>query len=310
MSAGATASQENLLQQPGKAAGPCAMVIFGASGDLTKRKLVPALFNLAKANLLPKNFIVVGVAHDELTQEQFRDQATQFLATVDRNTEASDWFGQRFLYERGSFADASTFSLLVDRLKKVDEEFKTGGNYLFYLATAPRFFAQIVQQLGAAGLSNEEQGRWRRVVIEKPFGSDLESAQTLNRQIKSVLAERQIYRIDHYLGKETVHNILVFRFDNAIFEPIWNRRYVSNVQITVAEEIGIARRGGYYETAGALRDMVQSHMLQLLTLTAMEPPVALDANAIRDEKVKVLRAVKHHSQEDVECRVVRGQYGS
>src|SRR5437016_11946862 len=308
MSAGATASQENLLQQPGKAAGPCAMVIFGASGDLTKRKLVPALFNLAKANLLAKNFIVVGVAHDELTQEQFRDQATQFLATADRNTEASDWFGQRFLYERGSFADASTFSLLVDRLKKVDEEFKTGGNYLFYLATAPRFFAQIVQQLGAAGLSNEEQGRWWRVVIEKPFGSDLESAQTLNRQIKSVLAERQIYRIDHYLGKETVQNILVFRFDNAIFEPIWNRRYIDHVQITNAETVGVDQRGGYFDQAGTLRDMVPNHMMQLLSLTAMESPVSFQADAVRHEQAKVLHSIQPLASEEVLQCSVRGQY--
>src|ERR1700757_3802967 len=309
MSAGATASQENLLQQAGKAAGPCAMVIFGASGDLTKRKLVPALFNLAKVNLLPKNFMVVGVAHDELTQEQFRDQATQFLATADRKTEAWDWFGQRFLYERGSFADASTFSLLVDRLKKVDEEFKTGGNYLFYLATAPRFFAQIVQQLGAAGLSNEEQGRWRRVVIEKPFGSDLESAQTLNRQIKSVLAERQIYRIDHYLGKETVQNILVFRFDNAIFEPIWNRRYIDHVQISNAETVGVEQRGGYFDNAGTLRDMVPNHVMQLLSLTAMESPVSFHADAVRNEQAKVLRAIQPSDSEEVLQRSVRGQYG-
>src|ERR1700741_3591909 len=309
MSAGATASQENLLQQAGKAAGPCAMVIFGASGDLTKRKLVPALFNLAKVNLLPKNFMVVGVAHDELTQEQFRDQATQFLATADRKTEAWDWFGQRFLYERGSFADAPTFSLLVDRLKKVDEEFKTGGNYLFYLATAPRFFAQIVQQLGAAGLSNEEQGRWRRVVIEKPFGSDLESAQALNRQIKSVLAERQIYRIDHYLGKETVQNILVFRFDNAIFEPIWNRRYIDHVQITNAETVGVERRGAYFDTAGTPRDMVPNHVMQLLSLTAMEPPVSFQADAVRNEQAKVLHALQPLNSEDVLQYSVRGQYG-
>ena len=309
MSAGATASQENLLQQPGKAAGPCAMVIFGASGDLTKRKLVPALFNLAKVNLLPKNFMVVGVAHDELTQEQFRDQAMQFLGTADRNTEVWDWFGQRLLYERGSFAEAATFSLLADRLKKVNEQFKTDGNYLFYLATAPRFFAQIVQQLGAAGLSNEEQGHWRRVVIEKPFGSDLESAQALNRQIKGVLAERQIYRIDHYLGKETVQNILVFRFDNAIFEPIWNRRYIDHIQITNAETVGVEQRGGYFDNAGTLRDMVPNHVMQLLSLTAMEAPVSFQADAVRNEQAKVLHAIQPLDSEEVLHCTVRGQYG-
>jgi glucose-6-phosphate 1-dehydrogenase len=285
------------------------MVIFGASGDLTKRKLVPALFNLAKVSLLPKNFVVVGVAHDELSQEQFRDQAMQFLGTADRNTESWDWFGQRLLYERGSFSDAATFSLLAERLKNVDEEFKTDSNYLFYLATAPRFFAQIVQQLGTAGLSNEEQGHWRRVVIEKPFGSDLESAQALNRQIKGVLAERQIYRIDHYLGKETVQNILVFRFDNAIFEPIWNRRYIDHIQITNAETVGVEQRGGYFDNAGTLRDMVPNHVMQLLSLTAMEAPVSFQADAVRNEQAKVLHAIQPLDSEEVLHCTVRGQYG-
>ena len=239
MSLGTILGQENVLQPTGKAAGSCAMVIFGASGDLTKRKLVPALFNLAKANLLPRNFIVLGVAHDELSQEQFRAQAMQFVQAADRKTEAWDWFAQRLLYQRGSFADAATFFLLADRLKKVDDEFKIDGNYLFYLATAPTFFAQIVQQLGAAGLSKEEQRQWRRVVIEKPFGNDLESAQALNRQIKAVLSERQIYRIDHYLGKETVQNLIVFRFANGIFEPLWNNRFVDHVQITGSETVGV-----------------------------------------------------------------------
>ena len=253
--------------------------------------------------------MVLGVAHDELSQEQFRVQAMQFLQVADRETEAWDWFAQRLLYERGSFADAATFSLLADRLKKVDDEFKIDGNYLFYLATAPTFFAQIVQQLGAAGLSKEEQGHWRRVVIEKPFGNDLESAQALNRQIKSVLSERQIYRIDHYLGKETVQNILVFRFDNAIFEPIWNRRYIDHVQITNAETVGVEQRGSYFDNAGTLRDMVPNHVMQLLSLTAMEAPVSFQADAVRNEQAKVLHAIQSLESEDVlEC-TVRGQYG-
>ena len=309
MPAGATAGQENGLELPGKAAGPCAMVIFGASGDLTMRKLVPALFNLAKASLLPKNFVIIGVAHDELSQEQFRVQVTQFVRTADRGTEAWDWFGQRLFYQRGSFADAATFAALADRLKDADNEFKTDGNYLFYLATAPKFFAQIVQQLGASGLSNEEQGHWRRVVIEKPFGSDLESAQALNRQVKGVLAERQIYRIDHYLGKETVQNILVFRFDNAIFEPIWNRRYIDHVQITNAETVGVEQRGGYFDNAGTLRDMVPNHVMQLLSLTAMEAPVSFQADAVRNEQAKVLHAIQSLDSEDVLQCTVRGQYG-
>ena len=285
------------------------MVIFGASGDLTMRKLVPALFNLAKARLLPNNFAILGVAHDELSQEQFRAQVTQFVRTADRGTEAWDWFGQRLFYQRGSFADLATFTALGERLKSVDNEFKTDGNYLFYLATAPKFFAQIVQQLGVSGLSHEEPGHWRRVVIEKPFGSDLESAQVLNRQIKAVLAERQIYRIDHYLGKETVQNILVFRFDNAIFEPIWNRRYIDHVQITNAETVGVEQRGGYFDNAGTLRDMVPNHVMQLLSLTAMEAPVSFQADAVRNEQAKVLHAIQPLDSEDVLQSTVRGQYG-
>ena len=234
MAAGA-ADQDDVLAKPGKAAGPCAMVIFGASGDLTMRKLIPSLFNLAKAGLLPKDFVVIGTAHDDLTEEKFRMQVMQFMDAADRQTDMWNWFLQRLRYHRGSFDDPANFSALAELLKQLDAEFKTSGNYLFYLATAPKFFGPIVEQLGAAGLANEDQGNWRRVVIEKPFGTDLESAKALNAQIKKVLKESQIYRIDHYLGKETVQNIMVFRFDNAIFEPIWNRRYIDHVQITNAE---------------------------------------------------------------------------
>ena len=309
MSAETTANQDNLLAQPGKAAGPCAMVIFGASGDLTMRKLVPALFNLAKASLLPRSFIVVGIAHDELTEEQFRVQVTQFLRGPERETDAWNWFSQRLFYQRGSFADPTTFSLLADRLKNLDLEFKTEANHLFYLATAPKFFAPIVQQLGTAGLANEDQGHWRRVVIEKPFGTDLDSAKALNQQIKEVLKENQIYRIDHYLGKETVQNILVFRFDNAIFEPIWNRRYIDHVQITNAETVGVEQRGGYFDNAGTLRDMVPNHVMQLLSLTAMEAPVSFQADAVRNEQAKVLHAIQSLDSEEVLQCTVRGQYG-
>ena len=245
-------SRENEVELHGKAASPCAMVIFGGTGDLARRKLVPALYNLVKLGLLPRNFAVIGVAHDELSPEQFRAQVTQFLDAEDQKTEACDEFTGRLHYQRGDFADAATYSVLADRLSDLDREYKTEGNYLFYLATSPKFFGQIVQQLGRAGLSNEEGGHWRRVVIEKPFGNDLESAKALNRHIKEVLAENQIYRIDHYLGKETVQNILVFRFDNAIFEPIWNRRYIDHVQITNAETVGVEQRGGYFDTAGTL----------------------------------------------------------
>src|SRR5215469_3301510 len=309
MSAGPTPGQRNLLEKPTKAAGPCAMVIFGASGDLTTRKLVPALFNLSKAGLLPRNFVVVGVAHDELSQDQFRTQVSQFVASADKASRSWDWIQQRLLYLRGSFDDVGIFAQLADRLKGLNEELQTEENYLFYLATAPKFFATIVQQLGAVGLSNEDHGHWRRVVIEKPFGTDLESAHALNRKIKEILAERQIYRIDHYLGKETVQNILVFRFDNAIFEPIWNRRYIDHVQITNAEMVGVEQRGGYFDKAGTIRDMVPNHVMQLLSLTAMEAPVSFQADAVRDEQAKVLHAIQSLDSEAVLHSTVRGQYG-
>ena len=309
MSAELQTNRDSQIEQPGKAAGPCAMVLFGGTGDLAMRKLVPALYNLVKLNLLPGDFAVIGVAHDDLSPEQFRAQVTQFLRVEDRGTRTCEEFTRRLHYQRGDFADPAAYSVLADRLSELDRECKTDGNYLFYLATAPKFFGQIVQQLGKAGLSNEQQGHWRRVVIEKPFGNDLESAQALNRQIKGVLAEKQIYRIDHYLGKETVQNILVFRFDNAIFEPIWNRRYIDHVQITNAETVGVEQRGGYFDSAGTLRDMVPNHVMQLLSLTAMESPVSFQADAVRNEQAKVLHAIQLLDSEDVLHCSVRGQYG-
>jgi glucose-6-phosphate 1-dehydrogenase len=305
----ATANQQNEYQQIGKAAGPCVMVLFGASGDLTMRKLVPALYNLAKAKLLPKDFAVLGLSHDELSLEQFRDQVTHFLRAEEHGTEAWEWFTQRLYFQRGDFADPATYSQLRNRLAEVDRDRHTEGNYLFYLATAPKFFAQIIQQLGRAGLMQQENGQWRRVVIEKPFGHDLESAKALNHDIRAVLAENQIYRIDHYLGKETVQNIMVFRFDNAIFEPIWNRRYIDHVQITNSETVGVEQRGGYFDNAGTLRDMVPNHMMQLLSLTAMESPVSFHADAVRNEQAKVLHAIQPLDSEEVLHRTVRGQYG-
>ncbi|HTT24457.1 MAG TPA: hypothetical protein VMG82_36395, partial [Candidatus Sulfotelmatobacter sp.] len=229
MSATLPANPEVAPDFAGKVAGPCIFVLFGAAGDLTKRKLIPALFNLVKAKLLPDTFAVMGVSVDDLDVEGFRKQVSEFLPAND--SAALEWLRNRLFYERGDFADPNTFLRLRDRLAAIDTESHTEGNYLFYLATAPKFFAPIVQQLGRAELSRQDNGRWRRVVIEKPFGTDLESAKDLNRDIKSVLHENQIFRIDHYLGKETVQNIMVFRFDNAIFEPIWNRRYVDHVQI-------------------------------------------------------------------------------
>src|SRR5229473_2886157 len=309
MATAKTANLASAFDQTGKPAGACAMVLFGAAGDLTKRKLIPALFNLVKANLLPKDFAVLGVSVDDLTLEQFRTQVTGFLPAGDRGTEASEWFTQRLYYQRGEFADPTTYSTVAARLTALDRELRTAGNYMFYLATSPKFFGQIVQQLGTAGLSHQENGQWRRVVIEKPFGHDLESAKALNREIKSVLTENQIYRIDHYLGKETVQNIMVFRFDNAIFEPIWNRRYIDHVQITNAETVGVEQRGGYFDNAGTLRDMVPNHIMQLLSLTAMEPPVSFQADAVRNEQAKILRAVQPLDSEDVLHSSVRGQYG-
>jgi glucose-6-phosphate 1-dehydrogenase len=307
MSATLPANSEAATEFAGKVAGPCVFVLFGASGDLTKRKLIPALFNLVQAKLLPDTFAVVGVSVDDLDVEAFRKQVSEFLPTND--PAALDWLRNRLFYERGDFGDPSTFLKLRDRLAAIDGESHTEGNYLFYMATAPKFFASIVQQLGRAGLSTQENGRWRRVVIEKPFGTDLESAKALNRDIKSVLQENQIYRIDHYLGKETVQNIMVFRFDNAIFEPIWNRRYIDHVQITNAETVGVERRGAYFDNAGTLRDMVPNHVMQLLSLTAMESPVSFQPDAVRNEQAKVLHSLQPLNSEDVLENSVRGQYG-
>ena len=303
------AIQDELHSPISKAAGRCVLVLFGASGDLTKRKLVPALFNLAKEGLLPKNFAILGIAFDELSLDQFRDQVTSFLQPGDKGSEVLESFKRRLSYHRGDFSDPSMYSALEARLGELDRQFDTEGNYLFYLATAPKFFGQIVHQLGESQLSSQDNGRWRRIVIEKPFGHDLDSARALNREIKAVLGENQIYRIDHYLGKETVQNILVLRFDNAIFEPIWNRRYIDHVQITNAETVGVERRGGYFDTAGTLRDMVPNHVMQLLSLTAMESPVSFQADAVRDEQAKVLHAVQLPDSEAVLHDSVRGQYG-
>ena len=292
---------------------PCVVVIFGATGDLAKRKLVPALYNLLHAKLLPKQFAVLGVSVDQLDTPELRSRLSQDIqefATETVEMELWDWFASRIYYQPGDFRDPNLFKKLKDVLAGVDKEQGTPGNYLFYLATAPALFGEIVRQLGAAGLVNEESGRWRRVIIEKPFGRDLDSARALNKEIKSILGESQIYRIDHYLGKETVQNMMVFRFGNGIFEPIWNRRYIDHVQITVAETVGVEQRGGYYETAGALRDMVPSHTLQLVAMTAMEPPVSFDAEMVRDEKAKVLHAIAPLSPEDVLVKAVRGQYGA
>jgi glucose-6-phosphate 1-dehydrogenase len=296
------------LRRPGD---PCIMVIFGASGDLTKRKLIPALYNLAKENLLSPNFALVGFARNEFTTDEFRERLSEEIklyATSDVDPELWKWFAERIYYMAGEFSDPAAYQKLKTFLAELDKKHGTGGNYFNYLATSPNFFASIVQQLGAAGLT-DEANNWRRVIIEKPFGRDFESAKKLNKDIQEVLSEKQIYRIDHYLGKETVQNILVFRFANGIFEPIWNRRYIDHVQITVAETVGVEDRGGYYEVAGTLRDMVPNHIFQLICLTAMEPPVSFDADVVRDEQAKILKSIQPMTPEEVLTRTVRGQYG-
>jgi glucose-6-phosphate 1-dehydrogenase len=301
----------NYVETPSVAT-PCVMVIFGVSGDLTKRKLVPALLNLAQENVLPKNFAIVGFASNDDTTESFRKSLGQEIpsfAPDPIDLKMWDWLSERIYYVKGDFLDPEAYKRLKLEIEEVDKKHKCQGNKFFYLAVAPRFFAPIVQQLGAVGLTAEENSHWTRVIIEKPFGHDLESARQLNADLKKVLHERQIYRIDHYLGKETVQNVMVFRFTNNIIEPLWNRNYVDHVQITASETVGVEHRGGFYETAGALRDMVPNHLFQLMTMTAMEPPISFDADEVRNKQAEVLHAIQPLSPEEVITSMVRGQYG-
>ncbi len=293
---------------------PATFVLFGATGDLAHRKVVPALFQLWRTNLLPHEFAIVGIGRRPYTDEAFRAELRtsldQFSRVLPIETAVWEEFAGRIRYQRGDFNEPSLYDQLVVRLDDLDRERGTAGNRLYYLATQPSAFAEIIAQLGRVGLDHEQHvGGWRRIVIEKPFGRDLNSAIRLNREVGKVFRESQVYRIDHYLGKETVRNILVFRFGNGIFEPIWHRRYVDHVQITVAESIGVENRGSFYEEAGASRDFLQNHLMQLLSLVAMEPPATFDAEALRDEKVKVLRAIEPMSPDMVAANVVRGQYG-
>jgi glucose-6-phosphate 1-dehydrogenase len=299
-------------QPIGRPGDPCVMVIFGAAGDLTRRKLIPALYNLARYQLLSREFAVVGVARSAMTTEDFRKKMTDEIkefATSPIEPDLWEWFERRLHYMQGNFGDPEMYPRLKELLTKVDQDHSTHGNYFYYLATSPEFFGPIVEHLGESGLMTEDNNHWRRVIIEKPFGHDLDSAKDLNKELLKVADEKQIYRIDHYLGKETVQNILAFRFANGIFEPIWNRRYIDHIQISVAETVGVEQRGGYYDQAGALRDMVPNHIMQLITLTAMEPPVSFRADAVRDEQSKILHAIQPLSSEDVLSKTVRGQYG-
>jgi len=293
---------------------PALLVLFGATGDLAHRKVVPALFQLWRTNLLPHEFALVAVGRrpyaDEAFRAELRASVAQFSRVLPIETPVWEAFAERITYHRGDFADEALYDGLSTRLDEIDAERGTQGNRVFYLATQPSAFAEIIGGLGRAGLDHEHHaGGWRRVVVEKPFGRDLTSAIRLNREVGKVFRESQVYRIDHYLGKETVRNILVFRFGNGIFEPIWHRRYVDHVQITVAESIGVEKRGSFYEEAGASRDFLQNHLMQLLALVAMEPPATFDADAMRDEKLKVLRAIEPMAAGDVGANVVRGQYG-
>ncbi len=285
---------------------PIIVIIFGASGDLTKRKLLPALFHLEQAGLLPDNFSIVGVARRPLGDSFAADMKDGILkfGGVKEGAEHLDDFIGKVRYHAMNFDDAAGYDQLKALLEKIDAENGTKGNRLFYLATAPEYFADIIDHLGEKGMAKPKTGAVR-AIIEKPFGHDLESARELNDNINKVFDEKQIFRIDHYLGKETVQNVLVFRFANGIFEPVWNRNYIDHVEITAAESIGIEGRGPFYEKAGALRDVVQNHVMELLSFVAMEPPVSFEADAVRGEKVKVWKAIKPIPIEDT----VRGQYG-
>ncbi len=281
------------------------VVIFGATGDLAKRKLFPSIYNLYTKGQLSDNFAVVGIGRRELSQADFQANVVKSLGSEDGNTEA---FSQHFYYHPFDVTNRNSYIELKALLEQLDETYQTEGNRIFYLAMAPEFFGEIAQSIKREGLTNTKG--YSRLIIEKPFGHNLASAQVLNEQISQAFTEDQIYRIDHYLGKEMVQNIEVIRFANAIFEPLWNNRYIANIQITSSEVLGVEDRGGYYEKSGALRDMVQNHMLQMVSLLAMEPPIKLTTNEIRSEKIKVLRAIRPVKESEVHDYFVRGQYSS
>jgi len=292
---------------------PCAIVMFGASGDLARRKLLPALYDLALHGCLAPRFCLVGFARTEMSDDEFRDAAGEFLPKEEKagaNSGVRDEFLKQLQYFSGKYDDAEAYRRLGQRLEELDREIELGGNRLFYLATPPDVYPKVIEQLAKAGLARPKSGKsWTRVIIEKPFGHDKASAHELNEKVLSVFEESQVYRIDHYLGKETVQNLLVLRFGNGIFEPLWNRNYIDSVQITAAESLGVERRAAFYESAGALRDMIQSHVLQLTSLIAMEAPAAFDATSVRNEKIKVLQSIRPFTRDTIWKSVVRGQYG-
>ena len=307
------------LEEPGMSSrfiDPCILVIFGATGDLTARKLIPAIYNLAREGLLPPQFACVGFARRDKTHEQFRTEMKEAISSFSRikSIDENLWstFKEQLFYHKSEFHEEEGYARLSTFLQDLDNRFGTKGNRVFYLSTQPSFFTIICEKLHKAELIYEEGkgGAWSRVIIEKPFGHDTDSAHALQNELLQYMKESQIYRIDHYLGKETVQNILVFRFANSLFESLWNNRYIDHVQITVAEDIGIGTRGAFWEEAGFLRDILQNHMMQVLSLVAMEPPISLEAHAIHDEKVKVIRAIRPFSPDDLEHTVIRGQYDS
>ncbi len=300
------------LSSSSSIASPTVVVIFGAAGDLTKRKLIPALFNLELQNLLPEQIAMVGFDRVAMDSKGYRQSLESDISSFVGNgfkQQLWDENVEKIYYMPGDFRDPDSYQQLKTLLKQVDNEQGTPGNYLFYLATPPSFFGIIASELARAGLNQEAEGQWRRIIIEKPFGNDLESAIELNTRLHKSFQEHQIYRIDHYLGKETVQNMMAYRFGNGTVEPIWNHRYVDHVQITVAESIGIEDRASYYEEAGALRDMIANHLLAVLSIVAMEPPNSFDADAIRDEQTKVLKAIEPFTPQRVLTDTVRGQYG-
>ena len=297
----------------GGVAEPCSIVLFGASGDLAKRKVIPAMYDLAQHGSLGERYAILGFARTPMTDDSFRSGLGEAAKTISEvgPIEPAKWneFASNLYYSPGDYKDPESYAKLAKRLDESDAQKNLGGNRLFYLSTPPEVYQDIVENLGNAGLARPSKpGAWVRIIIEKPFGRDLASAKELNKIVLNVFEEKQVYRIDHYLGKDTVQNLLVLRFGNGIFEPLWNRNYVDHVQITASETLGVERRGGFYETAGALRDMIQSHVLQLTSLVAVEPPASFDANAVRNEKLKVLQSIRPFNLEMVAQWVVRGQY--
>jgi glucose-6-phosphate 1-dehydrogenase len=297
----------------GTTADPCTVILFGASGDLAKRKVIPAMYDLAQHNSLGERYAIIGFARTQMTDESFRTTIGEAAKTISEvgPIDPAKWneFSSNLYYSAGEYGNPDSYTQLAKRLAEIDKEKNLGGNRLFYLSTPPEVYPDIVEQLGRAGLSRPANpNSWVRIIIEKPFGRDLASARELNKIVLNVFEEKQVYRIDHYLGKDTVQNLLVLRFGNGIFEPLWNRNYVDHVQITASETLGVERRGGFYETAGALRDMIQSHVLQLTSLMAVEPPASFDATAVRNEKLKILQSIRPYNLQMVAQSAVRGQY--